>query len=99
MKAIGAYIKICDELADLNRYFIGRIEDLKTVHVALLNAAESTDFIGAYTKMDDAKLRCERKAGQPMQWFDNDGWSHAADAPGNGYVIIRTCVNADYTRL
>lgn len=96
MSAIDTYIKNANELAGLNRYFIGRIEDLKTTHVVLLHTADNSELLGVYTYMEDARGRCDRHAGKSMQWFDNEMWSHAADAVGNGYVIIRTRVNADY---
>jgi hypothetical protein len=97
MSAIDDYIKLTNELTGLNRYFIGRIEDLKTVYIAHLHA-EDTAFLGAYTHLEDARGRCERKAGQVMQWFDNEDWCHAADGAGNGYVIIQVRVNADYDK-
>lgn len=96
MSARDDYIKIVNELTGLNRYFVSRIEELKTVDIAHFHGDNDTAFLGAYTHLEDARTRCERKAGQSMQWFDSEGWCHAADAHGNGYVVIQVRVNADY---
>lgn len=98
MSAIDAYIRNANEIEGLNRYFIGRIGDLKTTHVVMLHTAGNSEFLGAYTYLEDAQERCKRKASQSMQWFDGGDMIHAADAAGNGYVIIRTRVNADYEK-
>lgn len=106
MSAIDRYIEVANKLARLNRHFIERIEALKSTHIALMYTTDTgyspgagSVFLGAYTDLEHAQARCERKAGAALIWLHGEPnlsmWN-AADAMGNAYVIIQTGVNADY---